>query len=133
MNKIQYISIAVIVISFGIGGYLVLGSQHQSDSAGLTPIVDGKQVIKMTVLAVDYSPRFFTVKAGVPVRWEITSSGQAGCAAGSIISKILPNGSLYLNSSQGQVTVAEFTPKTAGVYRFACPMGMAKGTIQVVN
>jgi len=132
----HYILIVVIIVSTLISGYILLDPKtpgQNTNTGGLAPIVDGKQEIKMTVLAVDYSPRSFKVKAGVPVRWEITSSGEPGCASGAVFSKILPSGSVYLNPDQGQVTVAEFTPQNAGVYKFSCSMNMARGEIEVVN
>ena len=97
-------------------------------------MVDGKQLLAMTVYAANYSPSTFTVKVGVPVRWEITSSGQPGCDSGAIVANnLVPGGSIALNPNQGQVVVQEFTPHTPGTYRFSCPMGMVRGTINVVN
>lgn len=87
----------------------------------------------MTVLAVDYSPRTFKVKAGVPVTWEITSSGQGGCASGAVFANGLVDSPIYLNPEQGQVKVVEFTPQNPGVYQFSCSMNMARGAIEVVN
>ena len=140
MNQktIQYLATGAIVISVLVSGYIILSPKKQEvaqsqDVSGLAPMVDGKQVIKMTVFATDYTPSSFTVKAGVPVRWEITSSGQPGCDSGAVVSSILPNGSVYLNPNKDQVAVAEFTLQNAGSYKFACPMGMVRGTIQVVN
>ena len=104
-----------------------------TNAGGLAPMVDGKQVMTMTVYAAEYGPNYFKVKAGVPVRWEITSSGQPGCASGVVVSNILPGGSVYLNPNQGQVTVAEFTPQGLGTYKFSCSMNMVRGTIEVVN
>ncbi len=142
MNKnnktAQFIAIAIIAASVLVSGYLILkpnsqaGGQNQ-DTSSLAPMVDGKQVIKMTVKSVSYDPNYFKVKAGIPVRWEITSSGQPGCAAGALISNGLLDGPIYLNPNQGEITVKEFTPQNAGTYRFNCPMNMARGTIEVVN
>lgn len=141
MNKnklIPNISIMIIVSAVLISGYILLNPKGQATSSqnnisGLAPMVDGKQLVKMTVFAVNYSPSSFKVKSGIPVKWEITSSGQPGCASGVVVSNILLNGSVYLNPNQGQVTVAEFTPQKSGTYKFSCPMNMARGTIEVVN
>lgn len=137
-KTIQYVSITIIVVAVLISGYILLGPKGQATSQnqnteGLAPMVDGKQVIKTTILAVSYDPNNFKVKAGVPVRMEVTSSGQPGCGAGAVVSKLFPNGSLYLNPTAGQVSVKEFTPQSPGKYTFSCPMGMIRGTIQVVN
>jgi len=136
MNKkiTQYVSIIVIIVCAGILGYTFLkpGGQTNQNTSGLVPIVDGKQVVAMTVKAANYSPNYFKVKAGVPVRWEITSSGQPGCASGEIIANGI-TGPIYLNPQQGQVKIVEFTPQTPGTYKFNCAMNMARGTIEVVN
>ncbi len=138
MNQkiIQYGSVAVIIVAVLISGYIMLNPKSEArnpNTSGLAPIVDGKQEVKMTVLAVDYSPRTFKVKAGVPVKWEITSSGQAGCASGAVYINGLVESPIYLNPEQGQVKVVEFTPQTPGTYKFNCSMNMARGTIEVIN
>ena len=100
------------------------------DNGNLAPVVNGKQVIKMTATGLQDSPDYFLVKAGIPVRWEITGSGQLGCN-GTILSNGLFTGSIYLTPNQ--VTIKEFTPQNPGKYRFSCPMGMVTGSIEVVN
>lgn len=134
-NKlIQYGSTTIIIVCVIIAGYILLKPNNQTRGSvtGLAPTVDGKQVIKMDVMAVSYNPNHFTVKVGVPVKWEITSSGQPGCDSGEVIANGLTD-PIYLNPNQGQVTVKEFTPQAPGTYRFSCPMGMVRGTIEVVN
>jgi len=136
-NKlIQTGSIVVIIICVLVVGYIFLkpnqsGNQSQGAS-GLVPMVNGKQVIQMAVKSVSYSPNYFKVKVGVPVSWQITSSGEPGCDSGEVVANGLTN-PIYLNPNQGQVTTAEFTPQTPGTYQFSCPMGMVRGTIEVVN
>lgn len=134
---IQNLCIGVIIICVLVVGYIFLKPNGQTigqnqNTISDTSLVEGKQVIKMTVFADRYDPEYFTVKAGIPVRWEITSSGQPGCASGAIIAKGLVSGDqIYLNPQQGQVTVAEFTPQNPGVYRYNCPMNMIRGKIVV--
>jgi uncharacterized protein len=101
-----------------------------SSQDGLPPIVDGKQVIKMTASGSGDSPSYFKIKAGVPVRWEITAANSLGCN-GAIISNDLFNGAVDL--TPGQLSVKEFTPQTAGKYGFSCTMGMIRGIIEVIN
>ncbi len=135
---VQNLCIGAIIICVLVVGYTFLkpssqgGSQTQN-ATGLAPMVDGKQVIQMAVESVRYSPSFFKVKAGVPVKWEITSSGQPGCASGMVVSNLLPSGRVYLNPNQGQVTIAEFTPQSPGTYKFSCSMNMVRGSIEVIN
>jgi len=118
--------------------FAVLGinfPQNQSQTAvasqdGLPPIVDGEQVIQMTAAGNGDSPNYFKVKAGVPVKWEITGGNSLGCN-GAIISTQLFDGAVDL--TPGQVSVKEFTPSKPGMYGFSCTMGMIRGTIEVVN
>jgi len=100
------------------------------DQKDLPPIVNGKQVIKMTASGSKDTPNYFKVRQGIPVRWEITASTSLGCN-GAIISNSLFNGSIDL--SPGQLSVKEFTPQNSGKFRFSCTMGMISGIIEVVN
>lgn len=94
------------------------------------PIIDGKQVMKMDAAAYGYSPNYFKVKAGVPVRWEITDKGTSGCT-NAVIANGLFSGEIDL--SLGQTSVKEFTPQKSGKYKFSCWMGMISGVIEVVD
>jgi uncharacterized protein len=96
----------------------------------LPPIVDGKQVIKMTASGSGDSPNYFKVKAGIPIKWEITAGNSLGCN-GAIISNNLFDGAI--NLTPGQISIKEFTPETPGTYGFSCTMGMIRGTIEVIN
>lgn len=101
-----------------------------TSDTGLAPVVGGKQLLQMQASSRGYLPNSFKVKAGVPVRWEITDTGTSGCT-NAIISNSLFEGQIPL--TPGQVSVKEFTPKKAGKYRFSCWMGMVSGTIEVVD
>ena len=102
----------------------------QANEDGLPPIVNGSQVIQMTATGSKDSPNYFKLKAGIPVRWEITGGSSLGCN-GAIISTRLFSGQIDL--TPGQTVVKEFTPQTAGTYGFSCTMGMIRGTFEVVN
>lgn len=99
-----------------------------SQTQNLPPIIDGVQVIKMTANASGYSPKYFQVRANVPVRWEITDEGASGCT-NALIAPALFNQTIKL--WPGQTSVAEFTPKSPGSYKFSCIMGMVTGIIEV--
>ena len=101
-----------------------------SSDKDLAPIVNGKQVLKMDASVQGYSPSYFKVRAGVPVRWEITDKGTSGCT-NAIISRNLFDGQIPL--TPGQVSIKEFTPTTPGKYKFSCWMGMISGIIEVVD
>lgn len=112
-------------------GYELPSTPAPSAQASTVPIVNGVQIIKMDASATGYSPSTFTIKAGLPVRWEITDRGTAGCT-NAVISRTLFTG--QINLVPGTTSVKEFTaPTTPGTYRFSCWMGMISGTIEVVN
>lgn len=106
------------------------GGTVKVSESGLAPIVDGKQVLKMTAGSSGYKPNYFKVKANVPVRWEITDIGTSGCT-NAIISNSLFKGSIPL--TPGQTSIKEFTPTKAGKYKFSCWMGMVSGIIEVID
>ncbi|MFH1036548.1 MAG: sulfite exporter TauE/SafE family protein [Patescibacteria group bacterium] len=103
---------------------------NQIDEKDFPPIVNGKQILKMNASASGYTPNYFKVKAGIPVRWEITDKGTSGCT-NAVISRNLFDGQISL--TPGQTSVKEFTPTTPGKYKFSCWMGMISGTIEVIN
>jgi plastocyanin domain-containing protein len=85
----------------------------------------------MDASSTGYTPNTFTVKAGQPIRWEITDRGTSGCT-NAIISHSLFDGPIYL--VPGTTSIKEFTaPTTPSTYRFSCWMGMISGTIVIVN
>lgn len=106
-------------------------STSASDStAQLVPVVNGQQVIRMDASSSGYRPNYFQVKAGLPIRWEITDRGTSGCT-NAVISRQLFEG--QINLVPGTTSIREFiAPTTPGTYRFSCWMGMISGTIEVV-
>lgn len=107
-------------------------SQQSSPSvaADLPPIVDGQQIVKMTASYSGYSPNRIKIRAGIPVSWQISSSGNPGCA-GAIIAPTLFSGMISLIPNPSITKV--FTATQPGTYRFSCSMGMYTGSFEVVN
>lgn len=105
-------------------------SRSDAGAEKLPPVVDGKQVLKMQASATGYVPSDLSVRAGVPVLWEIEDVGTSGCT-NAIISRDLFAGEIQL--TRGKTSTKEFTPTKAGRYRFSCWMGMVNGYIDVVD
>lgn len=93
---------------------------------------NNEQLIKADyTLSQDIVPNRFTVKKGVPVRFEVNvkESGQ-GCMS-SIVIPGLYNSSQYLQGGT-KITMA-FTPDQAGDFDITCAMGVPRGVITVTN
>jgi uncharacterized protein len=101
----------------------------QNNTDGLAPIINGQQIIKMSASANGYSPNYFKIKAGIPVRWEITDTGTSGCTNAMISKSLFPD---TVQLTPGQTSIKEFTPTAPGKYKFSCWMGMISGTIEVI-
>lgn len=119
---------------FNVLGIGFLSSEAQTAEVvldkDLPPIVNGKQVIKMNASAKGYTPNYFKVKVGIPVRWEITDVGTSGCTNAIVSFKLFKE---EISLTPGQTAVREFTPEKTGRYKYSCWMGMVSGVIEVVN
>lgn len=105
-------------------------AQASPVSSDLPAVNSSKQVIKMQASSSGYSPNYFKVRVGVPVRWEITDVGTSGCT-NAVLSRGLFDGQISL--TPGETSVKEFTPTQTGRYKFSCWMGMITGVIEVVD
>lgn len=83
-------------------------------------IVDGKQIVEMQVVGLDYYPHQFTVVQGVPVEWLIDGSRAQGCA--QVVS--IPKLGIVKYLSPSSSTIINFTPQETGSIAFSCTMGM---------
>ncbi len=96
--------------------------------ASYVPLENGTQIVRMSVGGYGgYEPNAFTLRKGVPVRWEIDVPRAAGCAS-VLISRQL---GIRQYLSQGK-NVIEFTPTIAGNVPFSCSMGMYRGNFTVI-
>jgi sulfite exporter TauE/SafE/copper chaperone CopZ len=73
------------------------------------PLADGKQIVRMKVVGLEYLPNRFTVVEGVPVEWQIDAQEAEGCGRVLVIPKLR----LQRLLSNKTTTVISFTPGTA--------------------
>lgn len=74
-------------------------------------------------------PAEYTVKAGVPVRFEIDPKDDIeGCMSTILVEELYEN---YHFIQAGKKIVMEFTPNRAGEYYIVCAMGVEFGKITV--
>ncbi|MCX6732930.1 MAG: sulfite exporter TauE/SafE family protein [Candidatus Roizmanbacteria bacterium] len=86
---------------------------------------NGIQVVHMVQDAQGYTPKLFTLKKNVPVKWYMKSI-YPSCASSIIVEKL--NIRTLLTEKE---QVFDFTPKEAGEIPFSCSMGMYSGVINV--
>lgn len=101
----------------------VFKSNNGTVAASATPtsqIIDGKQIVDMTVNGYSYTPSKFTVVQGVPVEWRIDGKNAAGC--GQVL--VMPTLGVTKYLSPDGITTITFTPTETGTIPFNCSMGM---------
>lgn len=123
----------------GGGGGCGCGAKPQKQAAldaDKTPPVVAEQKDSVQVLRATYSvtadvkPNKFTVKAGVPVRFDIDAQEDGAGCMGSIMIPGLDNNAQGFE--KGKTTTLSFTPTKQGSYTITCAMGVPRGTI-IVN
>lgn len=131
LNLLGIFSLNDFRINFGPFFKVIKNDTFENkNEAGLAPLINGQQILKMEASYYGYEPNYFKVKVGVPVRWEITDKGTSGCT-NAIISKNLFKDPILL--TPGKVSTKEFTPEKPGKYKFSCWMGMVSGIIEVID
>ncbi len=99
-----------------------------NSSGGVTASVkNGIQTINMRVVTAGYLPNYFTVKKGIPVKWNIKGENVFGCQAYFVVPKLGIQKTIQLGDN-----LIEFTPTETGTINFSCGMGMYRGRIEVI-
>jgi plastocyanin domain-containing protein len=83
------------------------------------------QVVEITVTKEGFVPKEIKVKAGQPVKLQVTRKIEKTCAKDIVIKDYGINQPLPLD----QTVTVTFTPSKAGSSRFACGMDMIAGVI----
>ena len=111
--------IALTGSNFSLASVLQASGKSQQEEISAI-IVDGKQIVDMRVVGLNYYPHQFTVVEGIPVEWRIDGSQAEGCA--QVIS--MPKLGIVKYLSSNSPTTIIFTPQEVGSIRFSCAMGM---------
>lgn len=128
--------IAVVLIFFALyslnSGLVLAGSSFTLSGLGQKPaaqatVTDNVQVVKMDI-NWGFQPSSFTIKKGVPVRWEVNGVTVSGCTNSIVIPKL----GIQKQLQQGE-NVIEFTPAESGILPFSCGMGMVNGQFNVTD
>ncbi len=104
------------------------GGQNSNVRPSGISVVNGVQTADITVFPTGYKPNYIQVKAGEPVKLNLTTSGGYGCTVGFII----PTLGINKDLSKADTTIVEFTPQNPGKLTWTCSMGMYRGVIEVI-
>lgn len=106
----------------------VENSQLSSVSSPTAKQEQGYQIETINIVPSGYSPKYISVKSGIPLRLNITAKDAYNCAAAFRI----PSLKIAKNIKPGTTEVIEFTPQKTGKIPFTCSMGMYSGVIEVI-
>jgi len=107
----------------------LLPPYEESVGTPTIPIVSGVQKVTLTITNGGYSPRYFSVRSGVPVELTLETSGGVYSCATAFTFKAFD---IYEVLKPVDTKVHKFTPTKKGLYTFACSMGMYSGTMEVI-
>lgn len=108
--KRTMILILVMTTAFGVLAYTTYSR----------PRADDVKVIKITAKKFDFTPSELTVKKGVPVALELTSTDRVHGFS-------LPDFKLTARIEPGKVTRVTFTPDRTGEFTFSCNIFCGSG------
>jgi len=108
--KRTMILVLAMTTAFGVLAY----------TAHSAPRADDVKVIKITAKKFDFTPSEITVKRGVPVALELTSSDRVHGFS-------LPDFKLTARIEPGKVTRVVFTPDKTGEFTFSCNIFCGSG------
>lgn len=99
------------------------------DGNASVKVVDGVSVADIKVFPNAYVPNVVQVKAGMPIRLNLTTTGGYGCSSAFTIPSLGVRKSLPKNTT----TTIDLSAQNPGKITFTCSMGMYSGTIEVVE
>jgi sulfite exporter TauE/SafE len=103
-------------------------SPAPATSAGEALVKDGYQIVNNSLEPGSYPT--ITVRAGVPVRWNLAAAEDNINGCNNRIS--IPEYGIEYPLKPGD-NIIEFTPTKPGRYTYSCWMGMIRGTINVTD
>lgn len=124
--------IYIVIIALLMGGILFSGKSKIGETKTLGAETGVGQVIKATYgPPLGFSPTELIVKAGEPVRLEVTATiNGRGCMNTVTIPGL---DSSVQTLVKNETNIFEFTPQTPGEYPITCAMGMTHGAVIIVQ
>lgn len=125
--KLAAVGILYLGITSLNGALVLAGYPIQIDLSGGSveqlngsQVINGEQQVNIQVLPNGYSPNYVQIKAGLPVRLNLTAGSRLGCTSQFRI----PSLGVSRNIIQNSTTTIEFTPLQKGKIIGTCSMGM---------
>jgi uncharacterized protein len=100
------------------------GGQNQN----LVNLSGGVQNVNINVYPTSYSPSYFQVRQGLPVKLNLQTFGGLGCTSEFRVPALGISKDLPLTGSES----VEFTPLKTGKIVYTCSMGMYSGVMEVI-
>jgi hypothetical protein len=134
-RRVKLVSAAVVVL---IGSQMAFRSMsalnvplpfiHRQEEVRLAPVVDGVQMITLTVDWNGYHLDYTAVKEGIPVMITVNPVSLSGCSNPITI----PMFNIEIDALTDQLS-AIFTPDTSGNIRIQCWMNMISTNLKVMD
>jgi sulfite exporter TauE/SafE len=86
-----------------------------------------EQIVRMKADYSGYTPSRFTIRAGVPTRWQIDGTKASGCVSAFQVPSLGIRRIL-----QSGINEISFVAPLPGQYVYSCSMGMYRGVINVI-
>ena len=87
------------------------------------------QEVDLRIKADGYSPDVIIAKKGVPLKINITSDPDAGCA----VELVFPEFNINKTVPAGKTDVIEILPAQAGTFNYRCSMDMYRGKLIITE
>lgn len=87
------------------------------------------QEVDMQIKADGYSPDVIIAKKGIPLKINLTSDNDAGCA----IDIVFPEFNINRTVPAGSSEVIEIMPERKGTYNYRCSMDMYRGKLIITK
>lgn len=117
---------ALILANSPIAVYIDLSAGSAQTNSDIR-IENGVQVADIQVFPTSYTPNYVQVRAGVPVKFNLTTTNGFGCTSQFRV----PSLGISKNLSASMTESVQFTPVRKGKILWTCSMGMYWGTIEV--
>ncbi len=103
------------------------GDGNSGTQGNTVKIVDGVQNVDIQVFPNGYNPNSVKVKAGIPIKMNLTTTGGLGCT----LAFVMPQLGIRQNLQRDATTTIDIPAQNPGKLTWTCSMGMYFGVMEV--